>query len=143
MKSTLLKALTLPIGGLALGAISVLPAEAQEVLPRPEQPFKGTVSLRAKDSKPDFPQPIRVPKGAPNILLVPLDDTGYGATSTFGGPCNTPTLQKLAENGLRYKQFHTTDLCSPTRAALLTGRNHYSAHTGVIMEGATQASPVR
>jgi arylsulfatase len=129
--------LILPI----LVAALTLPAAAQQgassVLPNPPEPFKGTINLRAKDSKPDFPQPIQAPKGAPNIFLVLLDDVGYGATSTFGGPINTPTLQKLADNGLRYNQFHTTALCGPTRAALLTGRNHHSAHTGVIMEGGT------
>jgi arylsulfatase len=107
------------------------------VLPVPPPPFKGTINLRATDSRPDFPQPIRAPKGAPNILLVLLDDVGFGAASTFGGPCSTPTLQKLAANGLRYNQFHTTALCSPTRAALITGRNHHSAHTATIMETAT------
>jgi arylsulfatase A-like enzyme len=110
---------------------------AQEVLPRPQQPFKGTINLRAKDSKSDFPQPVKAPAGAPNILLVLLDDVGYGATSTFGGPCNTPTLEKLARSGLKYNQFHTTALCSPTRAALITGRNHHSVHTACIMEAAT------
>jgi len=93
-------------------------------LPVPPSPFQGIINLRAKDSKPDFPQPVQAPQGAPNILLVLLDDVGYGATSTFGGPCNTPTLTKLAEKGLKYNHFHTTALCSPTRAALLTGRNH-------------------
>jgi arylsulfatase len=110
---------------------------AQEVLPRPQQPFKGTINLRAKDSKSDFPQPVKAPTGAPNILLILLDDVGYGATSAFGGPCNTPTLDRLATNGLRYNQFHTTALCSPTRAALITGRNHHSVHTACIMEAAT------
>ena len=71
------------------------------------------------------------------LLLVLLDDVGYGASSTFGGPINTPTLERLAKNGLKYTNFHTTALCSPTRAALITGRNHHSVHTGVIMEGAT------
>ncbi|MFO0806896.1 MAG: arylsulfatase [Gemmataceae bacterium] len=107
------------------------------VLPRPAEPFKGRIDLRAKDSKSDFPQPVQAPKGAPNILLVMLDDVGFGATSTFGGPCQTPTLSKVAEKGLKYNQFHTTALCSPTRAALITGRNHHSAHTGTIMETAT------
>ncbi|MEI8212031.1 MAG: arylsulfatase [Planctomycetota bacterium] len=107
------------------------------VLPRPLADFQGTINLRAKDSKSDFPQPIQAPEGAPNVLLVLLDDVGFGATSVFGGPCNTPTFQKLADNGLRYNQFHTTALCSPTRAALITGRNHHSAHTGVITEAAT------
>jgi len=110
---------------------------AQDVLPKPPQQFQGTVNLRAKDSKSDFPQPVKAPVGAPNILLVLLDDCGYGATSTFGGPCNTPTLDGLARNGLRYNHFHTTALCSPTRAAIITGRNHHSVHTACIMEAAT------
>ncbi len=112
-------------------------ASAQDVLPRPPQPFKGTVNLRAKESKSDFPQPLKAPAGAPNVLLVLLDDVGFGATSTFGGPCNTPTFQMLADNGLKFNHFHTTALCSPTRAALITGRNHHSVHTGVITEAAT------
>ncbi len=107
------------------------------VLPPPPQPFKGTINLRAKDSKSDFPQPLQAPKGAPNVLLVLLDDVGFGATSAFGGPCATPTFEKLAANGLKYNQFHTTALCSPTRAALITGRNHHTVHTGVITEAAT------
>lgn len=110
---------------------------AQDVLPRPPQPFKGTVNLRAKESQPDFPQPLKAPAGAPNVLLVLLDDVGFGATSTFGGPCNTPTFQMLADNGLKFNHFHTTALCSPTRAALITGRNHHTVHTGVITEAAT------
>jgi arylsulfatase A-like enzyme len=107
------------------------------VLPVPPQPFKGTINLRAKESKSDFPQPMKAPAGAPNVLLVLLDDVGFGATSTFGGPCNTPTFDKLAANGLKYNRFHTTALCSPTRAALITGRNHHTVHTGVITEAAT------
>ncbi len=115
-------------------AIVSSPLLAQSVLPRPEQPFQGTINLRAKDSKSDFPQPVKAPAGSPNILLVLLDDVGFGATSTFGGPCNSPTFTKLAASGLRYNHFHTTALCSPTRAALITGRNHHSAHTACIME---------
>src|SRR5438067_7227064 len=91
-----------------------LPAKAQEVLPNPPAPFKGQIGLSYKDSKPDFPQDVHAPKGAPNILLVLLDDVGYGASSTFGGPINTPTLERLAKNGLKYTNFHTTALCSPT-----------------------------
>jgi arylsulfatase A-like enzyme len=112
-------------------------AAAGSVLPVPPAPFQGTINLRAKDSKSDFPQPVKAPPGAPNILLVLLDDVGFGATATFGGPCQTPTFTKLAENGLRYNHFHTTALCSPTRAALITGRNHHSVHTACIMEAAT------
>src|SRR5262249_22903460 len=110
------------------------PEAPSMVLPRPPEPFHGQIDLRAKDSKSDFPRPVKAPKGAPNILLVLLDDVGFGAPSTFGGPCATPILDKLAADGLRYNQFHTTALCSPTRAALITGRNHHTAHTGVIME---------
>ncbi len=119
-------------GGTLIGS-----ASAQEVLPVPPAPFKGQIGLSMKDSKTDFPQPVHAPKGAPNIVVIILDDVGYGASSTFGGPCDTPTLDKLAKNGLRYTQFHTTALSSPTRAALLTGRNHHSVHTGTIMETAT------
>jgi arylsulfatase len=107
---------------------------AQGVLPRPEQPFKGHVGRTAKDSRPDFPREVQAPKGAPNVLLILTDDVGFGASSTFGGPVPTPTMDRLAQAGLRYTQFHTTALCSPTRAALLSGRNHHSAATGVIME---------
>jgi arylsulfatase A-like enzyme len=112
-------------------------AAAQEVLPNPPAPFKGQIGLSVKDSTPDFPKSVQAPKGAPNIVLIILDDVGFGASSAFGGPIATKTLERLAKNGLRYTQFHTTALSSPTRAALLTGRNHHSAHTGVIMEMAT------
>src|SRR5262249_44478504 len=131
-RSTCLMTLLLVTAWLAGGH-----ALAQEVLPAPPVPFKGTMGLKAKDSKSDFPQPVQAPRGAPNILLVLLDDVGFGATGTFGGPAATPTLDRLAADGLRYNQFHTTALCSPTRAALLTGRNHHTVHTGVIMEAGT------
>lgn len=113
------------------------PAVAQDVLPRPEQPFRGTIGRTAADSTPDFPQPLAAPTGAPNVLLIMTDDVGWGASSTFGGPIPTPTFDMLAKRGLRYNQFHTTALCSPTRAALLTGRNHHTCSTGVITEMAT------
>ncbi len=117
-----------PLGGVAA---------AQEVLPIPPAPFKGQIGLSVKESKPDFPQSVQAQRGAPNVVLILLDDVGYGASSTFGGPCETPTLDRLAKNGLRYTHFHTTSISSPTRAALLTGRNHHSVHTGNIMEFAT------
>jgi arylsulfatase A-like enzyme len=116
---------------------SGLTALCQEVLPVPPAPFKGRIGLSAQDSKSDFPKPIEAPAKAPNVVLVLLDDVGFGASSTFGGPISTPTLDRLARNGLRYTQFHTTALSSPTRAALLTGRNHHTVHTGVIMEQGT------
>ena len=116
----------------ALGCL--IPTNAQETLPRPAPPFRGHIGLTPKDSTPDFPGEVKAPKGAPNILLILTDDVGFGASSTFGGPIPTPTMDHLAAQGLRYTQFHTTALCSPTRAALLSGRNHHSNATGVIME---------
>jgi arylsulfatase A-like enzyme len=110
---------------------------AQEVLPQPAVPFKGHIGPTVADSTLDFPAAVKAPKGAPNILLILTDDVGFAASSTFGGPIATPTMDRLAADGLRYTQFHTTALCSPTRAALLTGRNHHSNATGVIMELAT------
>jgi arylsulfatase len=125
---------------LLLGVVAALVAQsatAQDVLPRPEQPFKGRIGRTAKDSVPDFPKEIVAPKNAPNILLILTDDAGYGTSSTFGGPIPMPTMDRLAKAGLRFTNFHTTALCSPTRAALITGRNHHSAQTGVITEFAT------
>src|SRR5208282_2108617 len=90
-----------------------------------------------KESVKDFPKMVESPKGAPNILVILTDDVGFGASSTFGGPIPTPTCDRLAKNGLRYNQFHTTALCSPSRAALITGRNHHSCATGAIMEMGT------
>ncbi|MGF1987421.1 MAG: arylsulfatase [Nostoc sp. ZfuVER08] len=112
-------------------------AATSQVLPIPQPEFKGKIGITYKDSKPDFPQPITAPDKAPNVVLVILDDVGFGQASTFGGPVETPNLTRLAESGLRYNQFHTTALCSPTRAALLTGRNHHSVNTGVVEELAT------
>ena len=126
---------------LSLAAALVTPAMAQDadrtVLPMPDPAFKGKIGETYKGSTPDYPQPIRAPEGAPNVLLILLDDVGFGMTSTFGGPVPTPNLDKLAKTGLSYTRFHTTSLCSPTRAALLTGRNHHSVGTGVIIEMAT------
>src|SRR6516162_1196238 len=110
------------------------PVMAQEVLPRPEPPFKGVIGETYKDSTPDKIPLIKAPDGAPNVLVVLVDDSGFGQWSTFGGLISTPNLDRLAASGLRYTRFHTTALCSPTRAALLTGRNHHSAGTGVITE---------
>ena len=104
------------------------------ILPIPDQPFKGKTGLRPSDSLKDFPAEVKAPEGAPNILLILTDDVGFGASSTFGGPIPTPTMDRIANNGLRFNRFHTTALCSPTRAALLTGRNHHSVATGGIME---------
>ncbi|MBV1850555.1 arylsulfatase [Catellatospora sp. NEAU-YM18] len=111
------------------------------VLPMTEPEQTATVTYDAKDPATAFPpiKPIRPPQGAPNMLIVLLDDVGFGASSTFGGPVATPTFDRLAEAGLRYSRFHTTALCSPTRQALLTGRNHHSVGMGGITEIATSA----
>ncbi len=106
-------------------------------LPPPPQPFGGEISPNAAQSTPYWPELVVPPKGAPNILLIMTDDVGFGAPSTFGGVIPTPTLDRVASMGLRYTRFHTTALCSPTRAALLTGRNHHSVATGVVVDQAT------
>jgi len=106
-------------------------------LPQPDPAFKGKIGETYQDSTPDYPQAVKAPQGAPNVLLILLDDVGFGMCSTFGGSVPTPYLDKLAKNGLIYNRFHTTALCSPTRAALLTGRNHHSCATGVIIEMGT------
>ncbi len=107
-------------------------------LPEPEWSFPNAkIGLHAQDSEPDFPPMREAPAGAPNILLVLLDDVGFGWPSVNGGLVRMPTAERLHQRGLFYNQFHTTALCSPTRAALLTGRNHHSVATGVIQEMAT------
>ncbi|WP_125720539.1 arylsulfatase [Flavobacterium ustbae] len=109
-----------------------------EVLPdRRPGTFKGKIGETTKDSKPDFPITREAAKDAPNVVLILLDDVGFGASSTFGGPIDTPTADRLAKEGLRYTQWHTTSLCSPTRASLLTGRNHHEEGFGVVAEMAT------
>ena len=114
---------------------------ARSILPIPDVDRPGPTILDAKDPEATFPpiEPLRPPAGAPNVLIVLLDDVGFGASSAFGGPCATPTAERLAANGLKYNRFHTTALCSPTRQALLTGRNHHSVGMGGITEIATSA----
>jgi arylsulfatase A-like enzyme len=113
----------------------------REALPVPDRRYAGLVTYDAKDPDTSFPpiEPLRPPAGAPNVLVVLLDDVGFGASSAFGGPCATPTAERLAGNGLKYNRFHTTALCSPTRQAMLTGRNHHSVGMGGITEIATSA----
>ena len=113
----------------------------RSVLPIPDRAHVGLTTYDAKDPETKFPpiEPLRPPKGAPNVLIVLIDDVGFGASSAFGGPCQTPTAERLAANGLRYNRFHTTALCSPTRQALLTGRNHHSVGMAGITEMATSA----
>ncbi|HEY6651609.1 MAG TPA: arylsulfatase [Actinomycetota bacterium] len=107
----------------------------------PDQTYAGLITYDAKDPDTSFPpiEPLRPPAGAPNVLIVLIDDAGFGSSSAFGGPCNTPTAERLAADGLKYNRFHTTALCSPTRQALLTGRNHHAVGMGGITEIATSA----
>jgi arylsulfatase A-like enzyme len=113
----------------------------RNVLPIPDRARTGLITYDAKDPDTQYPpiSQLRPPKGAPNVLIVLIDDAGFGSTSAFGGPCNTPTAERLAAGGLKYNRFHTTALCSPTRQALLTGRNHHSVGMGGITEIATSA----
>jgi len=110
-------------------------------LPMPDTQYVGLTTYDAKDPDTKFPpiRDLRPPQGAPNVLIILLDDAGFGSSSAFGGPCQTPAAEKLAADGLKYNRFHTTALCSPTRQALLTGRNHHSCGMGGITEIATGA----
>ncbi|MFG1772615.1 arylsulfatase [Nocardia salmonicida] len=117
------------------------PKAGRTNLPIPDRQHLGLVTYDAKDPKTTFPpiEPLLPPEGAPNVLVILLDDVGYGASSAFGGPAATPTAERLQNGGLTYNRFHTTALCAPTRAALLSGRNHHSVGMGMITETATAA----
>jgi arylsulfatase len=119
------------------GSPSATTTISGEQLPPPPQKFGGKIERNAADSTPYWPARVVPPKGAPNVLLIMTDDTGFGVTSTFGGVVPTPALDRIAANGLRYTNFNSTALCSPTRAALITGRNHHSMGFGVISEQST------
>ncbi len=114
---------------------------ARAMLPIPDRPAPGLTTYDAKDPDTSYPpiEPLLPPQGAPNVLIVLLDDVGFGASSAFGGPCATPNAERLAAAGLKYNRFHTTALCAPTRQALLTGRNHHSVGMGSVTETATSA----
>lgn len=139
MKATRAHNLVAAALSLALGAVFASTAAAQEVLPHPEPAFKGKIDRSYKDSTPDWSpvQPVLPPGNAPNIVVIVLDDVGYGQLGSYGGSIQTPNIDRLAAGGVRYNSFHTTALCSPTRAALLTGRNHHSNALSAITEGAT------
>src|SRR5258707_12748421 len=111
------------------------------VLPIPDRRPVSLTTYDAKDPETKFPAitQLRPPTGAPNVLVILLDDVGFGASSAFGGPCQTPTAERLAREGLEYTRFHTTALCSPTRAAMLSGRNHHAVGMGGITKIATSA----
>ena len=123
------------------GATNRATQSQRYVLPIPDVTPEMLTTFDAKDPDTKFPpiRPIRPPEGAPNVLIVLIDDAGFGSSSVFGGPCRTPNFEKLASDGLRYTRFHTTALCSPSRAALLSGRNHHTVGMGSITEFATAA----
>ncbi len=124
-------------GFLALMLTGSSPLAAQTILPQPAEPFAGKIGETYADSAPAFPKAVTAPKGAPNVFLILTDDVGFGAASTFGGPIPTPNLDRLAARGLVYNRFHTTAMCSPTRAALLTGRNHHAVGNASVSDIAT------
>lgn len=113
----------------------------RNILPIPDEAFVGLTTYDAKDPLTKYPpiKALRPPAGAPNVMIILVDDAGFGSSSVFGGPCHTPNFEKLAKGGLKYIRFHTTALCSPTRQALLTGRNHHSVGMGAITEMGTSA----
>ena len=119
-------------------ALSLLPnvVTAQDALPRPEPPFAGTIDRDVRKSTPQWPKMVTAPQGAPNVVLILVDDVGFSTTSTFGGPVPTPNFDKLAATGLRYNEFHVNAICAPSRAALLSGRNNHQIGFGTITEHA-------
>src|SRR5262249_51828966 len=119
------------------GSPSATTTISGEQLPPPPPKFGGKIEREVSKSTPYWPARGVPPESAPNVLLIMTDDAGYGVPSTFGGVIPTPALDRIAKNGLRYTNFHSTALCSPTRAALITGRNHHSVGFGVISEQAT------
>src|SRR5271169_6793472 len=128
-------------GEVGASAAPAQDAVRRDILPIPDVKHVGVTTYDAKDPDTTYPPivPLRPPAGAPNVLIVLLDDVGFGASSAFGGPCSTPTAERLAGGGLKLSRFHTTALCSPTRQAMLTGRNHHSVGMGGITEIATSA----
>src|SRR6201747_2945243 len=120
-----------------LGSPSATTTIKGDQIPASPPKFGGVIKENSKDSKPWWPPSVVPPKSAPNVLLIMTDDQGYGVSGTFGGVIPTPTMDRIAKAGLRYTQFHSTALCSPTRAALITGRNHHSVGFGVIGELST------
>jgi hypothetical protein len=114
----------------------VVPTD-RTVLPIPEPQYPHSTVFDARNATPPPRFEVKAPPGAPNVLIVLIDDMGFGQSSAFGGPIHMPTVEGLANNGLRYNEFHTTALCSPTRSALLSGRNHHMNNFGSIAETAT------
>lgn len=130
----MLRSARLLVGSFALCSLLAGMAAAQQSLPIPDSTFGGTAERTLTGSKPDYPKPVTPAAGAPNVLLILVDDAGFGNPATFGGPVSTPNLDRMANEGLRFNRFHVTALCSPTRAALLSGRNHHAVGFGSVAE---------
>jgi len=127
-----------PVAAQNVPSTGIVAATDRTVLPIPEPQYPHSTVLDVRNAPPPPPRfQVKAPNGAPNVLIVLIDDMGFGQSGAFGGPINMPTVERLANNGVRYNNFHTTALCSPTRMALLTGRNHHMGNTGSIMETAT------
>src|SRR5438046_6062325 len=142
MKSSITSVLAALIATMTLSVVAQNAYQSTNELDRTVLPIRGpqystSTGLDSRDAKSPPRFAIKAPTGSPNIVIVLLDDIGFGQSGAFGGPCHMPTLDRLAANGLRYNAFHTTALCSPTRTALLTGRNHHVNNAGAIMELAT------
>ena len=134
-RDLLLSGTSLLAASAAAGLTSSAHAELKEY--RPGTTFPGRMGRTIGESSPAWPAPVRARPGAPNVLFIVLDDTGYGQLGCYGSPINTPNLDRLAQNGLRYTNMHTTALCSPSRSCILTGRNHHSNAMACITEGST------
>ncbi len=134
-----IRSLSVILGTVMIGLINLQAQDKlnREILPilTPESPTYSELDVR--NTQPPAPFQVKAPEDAPNVVIILIDDLGFGATTTYGGPIKTPTMDELANNGLRYNNFHTTALCSPTRMAIKTGRNHHTCNTGSIMETAT------
>ena len=126
-----------PAGAQSVQAAATVGPSDRTALPIPEPQLPHSTVFNVRNATPPPRFEVKAPAAAPNVLIVLIDDMGFGQSSAFGGPIHMPTVDRLAKSGLRYNQFHTTALCSPTRAALLTGRNHHTNNTGSIMESST------
>src|SRR5712675_1188746 len=134
---TTAKTALLGMFGATTGARAQTPIDSRTVLPIPQAKITSPSAFDARDARAPTLHPLRAPQGAPNVVIVLLDDMGFGASSAYGGPCNMPVAEQLANDGLTYTRFHTTALCSPTRQSLLTGRNPHSVNMAGITEIAT------
>src|SRR5512144_2262453 len=136
-RNTTYSSLTIALSAVCAAAASVQTSPDRTTLPIPEPEYPHSTVLDVRNATPPPRFEVKAPANAPNVLIVLIDDMGFGQSSAFGGPIHMPNADRLAKGGLRYNQFHTTALCSPTRAALLSGRNHHVCNMGSVTETAT------